>query len=404
MELLQTYYRYVLDNTESPVTVLRWSLLTMVGALLSRNVYFKLGHFTVYPNLFINIVGEPASRKTSAINIIMGLLKDVGYTTVATGKTSKEKFLEDLHSGFNYNTCETIDDLVNALNRTGDKQISDCLIAHDEFTNFIGQQNYDFASLLGELYDSKSEHPVRMKHGKSFVIKNPQLSILAGNTHTGLSQAFPPELLGQGFFSRMLFIHGDPTGKRITFPEDPDMKLKKELVDGLNYIKSMEGRVSCTPGAAAYLDKVYKAYPMMQDYRFKHYHSRRLTHLIKIAMCVAACMGTTEITEAIAVYANTLLAQAEIFMPKALSEYGKGKFSETAGKIVQLLDDDNGGLTLQEIFKRVHQDLDNGMLDLVKIVRSLEEAEKIVTRDGKFYPQTRVESKVEDFVDFSILE
>ena len=94
-------------------------------------------------------------------------------------------------------------------------------IAADEFTNFSGAGNYEFFSLLGELWDCPDTLPVRTKNSKSFTINQPVVNIIAGNTHAGFAAAFPPDIMGQGFLSRMILVFGEQGSTRITFPTKP---------------------------------------------------------------------------------------------------------------------------------------------------------------------------------------
>ena len=188
MVLLDAYYDYVLKNTECPVTFHRWSIISAVAASLGRNFYLPFGHGVVYPNMMIKLIGQPATRKSSAIGIVKELLEQSGYLNIIQGGTSREKFLEDLSNNFSYlrdNTEEDGGELLDLFE--GDScldsmKICEAFIAAGEFTNFMGQGNSSFASYLGDLYDNPSTYPIRLKNGKSLMIQNPIINILGGNT------------------------------------------------------------------------------------------------------------------------------------------------------------------------------------------------------------------------------
>ncbi len=94
-DVYKTYFSFIRD-TEPPLHYHRWCLLSSIGALLARQVYINHGHFKIYPNLYVTLLGEPASRKSTAIKLVKKLIRDSGYETFAADKTSKEKFLLDL--------------------------------------------------------------------------------------------------------------------------------------------------------------------------------------------------------------------------------------------------------------------------------------------------------------------
>ena len=114
---------------------------------------------------------------------------------------------------------------------------AECFIALGEFADFLGQNNIDFITMLGALWDVPDQYEHRIKTGKSPFVDRPIVSILGGSTPTGFSLTFPPDIIGQGFLSRLLLIYGEPTGKRIAWPSRPS--LDGRLVDRLKHIRSI---------------------------------------------------------------------------------------------------------------------------------------------------------------------
>lgn len=298
------------------------------------------------------LVGEPGTRKTSAMNVVTRLAGKAGYTNFAKGKTSKEKFLEDMATGFLHakqlkkkfsadslhtqSQSDLLEDMLAGLGDVIDKP--ECAIVADEFTNYIGIHNVEFASMLSELWDYQGPYEHRVRNSKSIVVCDPTISILSGNTQSSLALAFAPEMMGQGLMSRLLFIHSEESGKQLPFPEAPDEELEKHLVEAMFTIRtSLQGEMKFVGSAKEYMAHVYRNHPKIPDHRFKFYQNRRFTHLLKLCMCMAAMDTRMTITEEDCLYANTVLAQAEIAMPKALAEYGNTKYSTVSGKIVNLL-------------------------------------------------------------------
>ena len=167
------------------------------------------------------LMGGAGSRKSTAIKIATNLIRKAGYDRIAAERTTKEKFLMDLAGE------ESIDAAGDIMEQNlFGPAVSDCeiLIAADEFNTFIGNGNIEFLSLLGVLWDYSGQFSDRKKNSKSLVISDPTVSVLAGNTATGFSLAFPAEAIGQGIFSRLILIHGEKTDKRITFPDAPSIR------------------------------------------------------------------------------------------------------------------------------------------------------------------------------------
>jgi hypothetical protein len=375
-DFFSMYLEYA-SNTEVPAFFHRWAAIAGIGALLGRGYNLLHGHFPINPNMYCMLVGSPGTRKSTAIKLFKHLLKESGYTSIAADRTSKEKFLMDLAGESAEESTPVSLDAINIFGEDYSLDDREIFIAADEFNNFIGNGNIEFISLLGELWDYNGTYRNRLKNSKSICISNPTISILGGNTQTNLALAFPPETIGQGFFSRLIFVYGETTGKRIPFPPSPDPEQTAILVNYLQQIKAkVTGPATLTPQAKALLEKIYLTYEGIDDVRFESYSNRRFTHLLKLVLVVSASRISSTITEKDVVYANTILTHTEHLMPKALGEFGKAKNSDVVNKIMQVLDSAKSILTLPELWREVSTDLDK-VSQLAEIMHSLLLAGKV---------------------------
>jgi hypothetical protein len=407
-DFFSEYIDYTSD-TEAPKIFHRWAAISAVGALLGRNFFIPHGHFTVYPNMYCMLLGVPATRKSTAIKIAKKLMRLAGYTSFAVDKTTKEKFILDLAGqDFDPTTKETSildENLWGPTDEDLASQVVEMYVMADEFNDFFGNNILDFAAFLGNLWDYTGVFENKVKNSSSVKIPNPTISILGGNTPTGFSAAFPPEIIGQGFFSRLLLIYAEPTGKRITFPKEPPAEQTTHLVRRMMDIRAtILGKASLTPGAEKLLDKIYTEWKGIDDVRFDSYCNRRLNHLLKLCLIHAAVKAETCMTEDTVIYAHTVLCQAEHFMPKALGEFGKAKYADTSHKVISIIEQNLDRITtIKEIWKKVHNDLES-MNQLSEILRKLLAAEKIQSFKTGFLPNKKpLTQYLEGTVDFSLL-
>jgi len=405
-DFISQYLAYT-DKTECPVVYSRWAAIVGIGALLGRNVWIPHGHTKIYPNIYAMLIGTSGARKSTTISIQKNLLQAAGYTNIAADKSSKEKFLLDL-AGEGEDSLDTVEDFLFSNNGGNDANCSEILIAADEFNNFLGNGNIEFLSLLGVLWDYNGVYKNRIKSGKSVSINNPTVSILAGNTPTGFHLAFPPEALGQGFFSRLLMIHGEPRDRRYAFPETPSEVDTARIVDRLREIKlSHSGPIELSSGARSLLARIYDKHKKISDVRFDAYNTRRFSHLFKLCIIIyAACNKNGKFLEREhVVYANTILAHAELYMSKALGGFGKAKNSDVSHRVLMILDSAVHALPITEIWKHVQTDLEK-IEQLAEIIRGLLQADKIMVAPGGkgFLSKKRlVDEEVNDMVDFNLL-
>lgn len=382
------YLSYTSDS-EVPISFHRWSAIAGIGAILERNLFIPHGHSHIFPNPYIMLIGTAGTRKSTAIKLMKSILVKAGYNSISAERTSKEKFLLDL-AGHDDDAPQ--DDNILERNIFGVDNESThrpMFIGADEANDFFGIGNLEFLSILGSLWDwNGAPYANRIKTGKSVSIPNPTITILAGNTPTGFSIAFPSDILGQGFFSRLLLVYGEPNGKKITFPRTPDPAETANIVTSLQRIKSYHfGQLDYTDTARYLLEHIYQSFSPISDLRFDSYCNRRFTHLLKLCIVCAAGTLSKEIDERTVIEANTYLSYIEGLMPKALGEFGKSKNSDVTHKILSYIEA-NDGVVLKDLIKLVSADLEKPS-DIGDIIRKLSMADKIQSVAGLFLPMRK---------------
>ena len=402
-DFISQYIEYT-DKTECPVVYSRWSAIVGLGALLGRTTWINHGHFNIYPNIYAMLVGTAGARKSTSIKLIQSLLRGAGYHKFSPNKVKAETFLKILADDTAGDSSSAEDFLWKDVSSG---EYSELFVTADEFNNFIGVGNLEFMSILGELWDFVGEYKNPLATKKSVYINNPTISILAGNTPTALHLCFPTEALGQGFFSRILFIYSDPRNVRIPFPEKPEEAKTNYFTSKLLDLRDRKfGPIRMTKDAVKMLEHIYIKGSGIEDTRFDSYNTRRFTHLLKICIVVfAADLESPQFIEPKHVrYANTVLTHAEKFMPKALGEFGRARNSDVGHKIVQLLASADRPLILKDIWAHVSQDLDKISV-LTELLQGLVMADKIQLVGGLGFISKKavVDSGNDDTVDFSLL-
>lgn len=359
-------------------------------------------------------MGNPGTRKNTAINLATGIIDTAGYTAFSANKTRLEKFLLDLEG----ETVEGSKGSTNIVmkNIFGDNNEEDVtgltprevFIHAPEFNNFMPRGDLDFLSIIGDLWDwdnEKRSWKHRLKNSKQVHIFQPTISLLAGNTHAGFQEMFPPQSIGQGFLSRLILVYSEPSGKKISFPTTPSAKTKSDLVGMFANIRTkVVGEATITPPAKNALDIIYRTWHELEDQRFKHYSTRRFTHLLKLVLICAASRVSTKIDMPDVLLASSLLAFTEAQMPKALGEFGKSRNAEAANKIMQKLYETKQPLTLIQLWKVVNNDLEK-MKDLGELLANLTGADKIQNIPGKgFLPRQKPLDGKQMYVDYNLLQ
>ncbi len=181
--IFDTYFQYT-EHTEPPLIFHRWCMLSAVGALLGRQYRLPFGDFNIYPNQYIMLIGDPGTRKSTAIKLARKVLSASGFEKFAAERTSKEKFLLDLEGvvGDEGETLTRNTVMTNLFGEDNLSEIKEVFIVADEFNEFVGSGNLEFLSLLGSLWDWDDESTPfkqRLKTSKSVSIYQPTINILS---------------------------------------------------------------------------------------------------------------------------------------------------------------------------------------------------------------------------------
>lgn len=387
-ELLRTYRRYIGESEASEV-LHRWSFIAVLSANVGRRVYASFGHLKFMPNNYYVILGEPASRKSTAIKCARRLLELSGYNHFSANQTSREQFLSDLAQ------CGELDLL----------SVSETFICAPELNNFFGDSRAAMTTTLMELYDSDDVFETRFRGNKGQLsISYPTVNMLGGNTQANFATLFPPQIITNGFLSRILLVHGDVTGKKLPWGGTLDQQLELKIVTHLTHVReSLQGKLHYEPSAMRALEKVYETWPALEDNRFEYYNQRRYSHLIKLCVTLCASGGQMLLTEDVVILANTLLASIEENFSRALGEFGKSRWSEETSRIMEALHKSGRPMQSSELYALVQTNLErqDQFMDLIVSLRSSKKID--ISPCGGFVATTPATRKI-DYSDFSLLK
>ena len=288
--------------------------------------------------MFIMLQGLPGVRKSSAIGVGTELLRKAGYVRFAPDRMSRQSFLDELWrlNQPDFLGLASMDDLM-------DMQLNypyEMSIHAKEFIDFIGQGDKDYLMLLTNLWDNLDEYNNPKISSRSVLVSEPTINLLSASTPENLNMAFPSNVMDTGTLSRMLFIHSPPTGRKILIPQRGNEENCSDVVRQLREMKEVcSGEATLSKAAYDALEYIYNHQQPLDDQRFLYYSSRRLTHLFKLCLIIAASRLTTQIEEYDVLLANTILVAAEMQMPKALGHFGRSKQAAINHSILDYLED-----------------------------------------------------------------
>lgn len=241
--------------------------------------------------------------------------------------------------------------------------------AASEFSRFIGQNNLSMMDFLVERYDGEDyEYKTRTSN---IVMKKTLMNMLAATTPTSLNNSLPPAAGGQGFLSRMVLVYGAKKYKSIPRPKAPPENLVSRIKDRLGDIyHNHHGPFKETKDGLAFSEGLYGWDIGISDSRFAFYDERRYTHLLKLAMVLAATrVGELVITRSDYEEAHRILAATELGMSEALGEFGMNPMAVLKQEILDQLRAEMGPLAMQTVIAMFHRDASSR--DIAEVVNDL---------------------------------
>lgn len=389
---LQEYLEYV-EDTESPRIYHIWSAISAVSAALGRRVYFPFGIGPIYPNEYILLVGPPATRKSTAINLAGKLIKKStniriapedtagkrqGLIAAMEDKSEEERTLEEIETADIATFLEEVGNHVTSVD-ISDRHSLYALAS--EFNIFIGQNSLEMINFLTKVYDGE-DYTYKIKSDMS-VLKEPLMGLLGGTTPTSIAEAFPSETIGHGLMSRIILVFANKKYKQIARPSPLNQDLENSIRGTLNYIYlNLRGEFTETNKAHDASVEMYSEEIDIKDSRFVYYCDRRQTHHIKLCMALAAMKKSMTITMDDIEEADRILKYTEQFMPDALGEFGLSPLASAKQKLWEFIQH-NHDMAIPERLLHSVMSRDMKRVDLMNTLAELVNQEKLKRFDSE---------------------
>lgn len=292
--LIDAYLEYT-SGHESTERVRKWCIISVIAAALERRVWLNRGFYTLFPNLYVFIIGRSGFvKKSTSTSIAVNLLRELQGVKIMS---------ERLTAG----------SLINQLQMSGKKfefrgkpVLQSALFAYaSELSVFLSEVFGSITELLTTFYDCQpndSSKPwVYNTVGRGETkIHGPCLNILGASTKAWLRKCIPKSEMEGGFTSRIVFVVENRLPEKLVAWPTVDMQGEMDrlkLIEDLRAVYSMVGEYKVTDEARELFAKWYENHmrnvlPMNQDPRMVGYMSRKGDTILKLAMVRAAARSS----------------------------------------------------------------------------------------------------------------
>lgn len=335
---IRDYVDYTLF-TEPPTVFHFFAGMLAVSTALSRNMFFDMGPYKLYPNLCVAIIAPSGKcRKTSACQIAVNMLHAVGCNVLADKLTPEV--------------------LVEALK---DKNPATGLIYAPELAAFLGKQKYQegMVPLLTRLMDCPDNWKSATIMRGDAELRNIALTFLGASTLDWVQTEIPRSAFGGGFISRILFVVQEDTPRSFPLPPPMDEQKKKGLLERLRLMTQVRGQVTMTDDCRTWYIEWYKRNQRKshENKQFSGYYERKPDHAIRLAMLLNVAeashgQGThLQLKQGHLQHAIKILDWIEAWLPGTFDSLEESMTGSYLGGIIKQLKARQGAATHTELLR-----------------------------------------------------
>lgn len=343
---LKAYLQYTAQS-EAPDSFHFWTGVSTIAGALQRKVWQDQLIFQWIPNFYIIFVAPAGvATKSTTLNFGMGLLEKVPGVVFGPESGSWQGLgdaLADATSYFKYQDPIAGEVTVPQSSLT---------IAASELGTFLRPDDEHAVSFLTDAWDGRRRKFIhKTKHSGGIEIPSPCLNIIGATTPSWLQRNMKENMIRDGLLSRVVFVYAETKRHYVSLPArnvktSVFYDMGQKLAEDLTEISKMAGSYEFTKDVEAvggWMDQWYskhhgsRATHLASD-RYGGYIARKQTHLVKLAMVLAASKREVlTITKEDLEEANMILTDAEASMVRVFDSVGSVDEARHVAELMQFV-------------------------------------------------------------------
>lgn len=322
---LKALSEYV-EDTEAPRQFWFWAGLATISSVLQRKVYLPYGFERVYPNLYVMLIADPASRKGAPVKECEKFIKRLQIAT-SRDSCSKREFTKRLAAVVD--TQKYFDTASNLW-----KGQSALTVISKELSSLLALDPKGMIECLTDLFDCPDVWDYGTSGQGEDLLFNVCINMCVATTPVWFVENLPKEASGSGFTSRVVMIHDNETYKAVPIPEYTarQEKIRLAMEHDLEIISRLQGEFLWQPEGRNLFENWYPKIKELNrkclDMRVKPFIGRLHIHVLKVAMSLQVAesddliLNTEKLQQAIILVEGVLDR-----LPEAFGGHGPSKTS-----------------------------------------------------------------------------
>lgn len=338
----------------SPELFIEWGFYSMIGCALERRVQNDNPDRPLFANQYILLVGPAGVGKGLVTDTVIDFLRNFKIEKPMTeaekalaegrGKKTHVYLFPFVADSITYEAL--MEEVVHATREyvtpAGESRIQAAMImALDEFTSIFKRYSEDIVTYVNTAWNGKDYDRKTKKSGNN-PIRKPILNIIAGTTPSEFAKLSRMEIVGNGFFARLILVYASHNRGRVTHiprPDEAQQRAKQEILDHLLKLSKVSADLAFSKEARDYLDEWFKLESNVvvnKDHRLGEYYARKITHLNKLCMVLhySEPDWPKEVPVSTVKRAIDILARTEKIMHLALQSGGRNELGRVAQEIL----------------------------------------------------------------------
>ena len=280
------------EETPVPDIFRLWAGISCLAGALERKCWMTISGKTLYPHMYIVLVGPPGSGKTFVTDEVEELWREIKELHVAPKSMSFASL------------GDALKDATRKIIRPGQIppyiEFNTLLIHSRELKILMPEYSSMMLDRLTDLWDCKVWDE-RLRSGQTnYIIEKPQIHLLAGETPSYFTSMIPDNAWEGGFLSRTILIYAGQQRRMDLFSDASLSRENREpLVIGLKRRAQMFGKFEFTDQAVTLVRNWFLSgcEPQPEHAKLRHYISRRHIHLLKVMAVSSVSRGETMIID-----------------------------------------------------------------------------------------------------------
>lgn len=341
-DFLSDYLHYAVEGNEVPEIYHKWAGMAALSMCAGRRFWLKATpEYILYPNLYILLVGGAGGRKSSAMNVAKGIVRDVGGIEICATQITKEALAKEMTQEDFLGRKSFVDPDTQRM-----VEYTEYAVFANEWVHFIAVNPTGMTDFLTEVWD-QHVYDAKTKNMGNDLIIGPCIPLLGCMTPSTTTAQLKADIINGGFARRCIFVYSTRGRKAVPFPsKTTDQLAARERV--INRGKKISQSTSFC-GAFSWNDDALHWYVDWYRSHFASLHEKtdpwtegyyQSKHdlLLKVALLCEVSGGSDRLLSIKSLEkADALLAETEVHLPKIFEGAGRNELSTVANQILELL-------------------------------------------------------------------